>query len=142
MVVQVVIHDNTYDANTFRLPLGIFSVVDRNGHTITLAFALALEEGTEDYVWQFSCYLKAVGIAMKVLFIDADPASTVAARRVFLDSHVAWCLWHIYKNLAKHVKSSMKGAEYQAFARNFANAQRQSIAYQASMLHAVLHYRM
>ena len=86
---QVIIHDNTYKTNRFKLPAGLFSAPNRHGQTMLLAVALSCKEGTADYEWQYEMYLEAVGIDPALLFTDADPGSTAAISEV----RACLCRW-------------------------------------------------
>eukprot|EP00873_Tetraselmis_striata_P017587 jgi/Tetstr1/437851/TSEL_026491.t1 len=120
----MLIHDNTYLTNQFGMPLGLFSAPDRNGHTVSLAQALTLREGTVDYEWQYSTLLRVTGICPGVIFIDADPGATAAAELVFRHAFIQWCIWHIYKNLHKNLAARLGQCNKQ-FSRDFAIAQAQ-----------------
>ena len=58
----------------------------------------------------------------RVVFIDADPASTAAAEKVFHMATIHWCLWHLYKNFVKNLASKL---DLTSFMKKFRNAQRQ-----------------
>ena len=71
---HLLIHDNTYKSNTFGMPLGLFTSVNQHGHTVITAQCVVKGEKTEEYDWAFKCYLRAVGVAPRVLYTDRDPA--------------------------------------------------------------------
>ena len=96
---QLLIHDNTYKTNKFKLPAGLFSGVNRHGQTVLLALALSTKEGTGDYEWQYKMWLEATSTPPGVTLTDADPGATAASAQVFPSSLHLWCLWNIFKNL-------------------------------------------
>ena len=85
-----------------------------------MGYALTIQESTSDYEFQFKQYLRAVGIAPSIVFIDADPGSTAAVAQVFPNAMIQWCLWHIYMNLAK--KLTLSGTRQKNFFRDFSLA--------------------
>ena len=85
-IYQLLIHDNTYNTNRFKLPAGLFSGVNIHGQTILLVVALSAKEGTADYEWQYQTYLKAVGIPPSPVFTNADPGATATVAEIFLDA--------------------------------------------------------
>ena len=121
---QLLIHDNTYKTNRFKLPAGLFSGVNRHGQTVLLAIALSAKEGTADYVWQYQMWLEATCAAPNVCLTDADPGATAAIAEVFQSTLHLWCLWHIFKNLRENLQSKL-GAEYQNFFNAFYHCQKQ-----------------
>ena len=74
---QVLIHDNTYKTNRFKLPCGLFSAPNRHGQTVLLAMALTDKEGTGDYEWQYSMFQEAAGISPALVLIDVPQAPHV-----------------------------------------------------------------
>lgn len=88
-----------------------------------MGYALTIQESTSDYEFQFKQYLRAVGIAPSIVFIDADPGSTAVVAQVFPNAMIQWCLWHIYMNLAK--KLTLSGTRQKNFFRDFRLAQKQ-----------------
>lgn len=79
---QIVIHDNTYKTNRFKLPFGVFCSVNRHGQTVTTTTCLSFKEGTADYEWAYKCYHEGVHIAPLVVFTDADPGATAVVASV------------------------------------------------------------
>ena len=71
---------------------------------MTTVVSLTTREGTSDYERQYEEYLKAVGIALNVIFIDADPTTTAVVQSVFPAAHVQWCIWHITENINKKLR--------------------------------------
>ena len=121
---QILIHDNTYKTNRFRLPLGVFCTVSRHGHTLLLACCLSCREGTTDYEWAYDCWKRATGIDPALVLTDADPAATVAVALAFRSASHRWCSWHINQNLTKNL-AGILGAEMKAFMGVFEAAGRQ-----------------
>jgi hypothetical protein len=71
---HVMIHDNTYKCNVFGLSLGLFTSINKHGHTTLTAQNLIDGETTEDYVWSYTCYVQACDRAPRVVLTDRDPA--------------------------------------------------------------------
>ena len=121
---QILVHDNTYKTNRFKLPFGVFCTVNRHGHTVLTASCLSFKEGTADYEWAYEQYQRAVGIAPTVVFTDADPGATAAVGSVWPKSFHGWCLWHIYVNIQKNLGSRL-GSDMRNFLQQFRHVQRQ-----------------
>ena len=121
---QIMIHDNTYKTNRFKLPLGVFCTVSRHGHTLLLACCLSCREGATDYEWAYGCWKRATGIDPALVLTDADPGATVAVALAFPRAAHRWCSWHIKQNLTKNL-AGVLGAGMQDFLGVFATAGRQ-----------------
>jgi hypothetical protein len=105
---QVLIHDNTYQSNRFRLPLGLFAGINRHGHTVTLGQALTSQEGTSDYEWEFDCYKKSTQIDPEFVWTDADPGATAAVNSVWpASSHGKFILLYAYLSLGLSICLSL-----------------------------------
>jgi hypothetical protein len=131
---QIVIHDNTYRSNRFKLPLGVFCTPNRHGQSTTTATCLTFKEGTADYEWAYRCYLAAVGIPPNVVFTDADPAASAAVANVWPLFFHGWCIWHIYINISKNL-NGLLGDRLHLFKRQFGRAQCQITKHQFWMLY-------
>jgi len=94
-VYQVLIHDNTYKTNTFKLPCGLYLAPNRHGQIVLLAVSLSAKEGAEDYKWQLEQCLEAVTDPPCLVLTDADPGVTASLAEVFPSARHLWCLWHI-----------------------------------------------
>lgn len=121
---QILIHDNTYKTNRFKLPLGVFCSVNRHGHTVLLACCLSYREGSSDYEWAYDCWKRATGIDPALVLTDADPGATVAVAMAFPSAAHRWCSWHISQNIIKNL-AGVLGAKMQDFQGLFAVAGRQ-----------------
>ena len=123
-VYQILIHDNTYKTNRFKLPFGVFAGVNRHGHTVTLAQCLAFKEGTTDYEWAYNCFQESVGIDPEIIFTDADPGATAAVATTWPNSFHAWCIWHIYQCVTRNLAGKLAG-NFSPFLQQLKSCQRQ-----------------
>jgi hypothetical protein len=111
----LIIHDNTYRCNKYRLHLGCFTTVNEHGKSLLVGQCLVLREREPDYSWQFSQWLEAVGYHPDVIFTDADDAATNAVTRTFRGkTRHFWCIWHIMKGIKKKM-----GKDYAKFKKDF-----------------------
>src|SRR6266540_531487 len=56
---DVVIFDNTYKSNIFRMPFAIFTGINNFGQSITFAGGLLHNETKEAFLWLFNAFLIA-----------------------------------------------------------------------------------
>lgn len=104
---DIILFDNRYKSNRFGMFFGIFSGVDRHGHTIPLGFALSSEETIVSFRWLFSQFSRFAGTP-RVIFTDADPGMQAAIICEFPETLHLWCQWHVVQNAAKRVPANPK----------------------------------
>lgn len=114
---DVIVFDNTYKCNRFKMPFGIFTGVNNFGQSICFAGTLVIEEDEETFRWIFSKFLEMVGNnAPSVLLTDDDRAMVNAYTNVLnpLGTRHRLCQWHLLKNVMKNLISKL-GNTWQSF---------------------------
>lgn len=77
------------------------------------------DETTESFKWLFEAYLEATGgHGFDVLMTDHDIAMEAAIDQVLIALEHRLCIWHINKNIGKHMRSIM-GPDYDVFLADF-----------------------
>jgi hypothetical protein len=72
---DIVVFDNTYKTNRFKMPFGIFTGVNNYGHSVCFAGALMVDETEDNFLWVFSKFLEMVNQhAPLVILTDDDRA--------------------------------------------------------------------
>jgi len=114
---DVVVFDNTYKCNRFRMPFGIFTGVNNFGQSVCFAGTLVIEEDEETFQWIFSKFIEMVnGNPPSVLLTDEDLAMTNAYMKVLnpLGTRHRLCQWHLLKNVVKNLVGKL-GNTWQSF---------------------------
>src|SRR5581483_5482214 len=57
---DVVVFDNTYKTNRFRMPFGIFTGINNYGQSVCFAGTIMCDESAESFIWTFTTFLKMV----------------------------------------------------------------------------------
>ena len=84
-----------------------------------IAQSLMTEETTEAFEWLFTQYLTATnGYRPTVLMTDHDAAMEAAIESTAVAAYHRLCIWHIQKNLRKHLGLKLKD-HYIAFIKEF-----------------------
>lgn len=118
---DVVVNDTTAKTNRLKMRLNCFVVVDANFKTRLVACALTRRESEEDYKWILGQLRKASGgILPRVLMVDEDYGMDSACPAVFEQTHIINCIWHINKNVQKHLSPALGEESFQSFKRQFA----------------------
>lgn len=101
---RVVLFDTKHATNKYRLKLGCFVSIDKDGNNVILAASLIPEgEAKEDFIWVFEQFDKHFG-APDFMFTDGDLGMAAAFETVFSSrSKHGLCIYHIYKNLFEHM---------------------------------------
>ena len=118
---DIVVFDNTYKTNRFRMPFGIFTDVNNYGQSVCFAGTIMSDESTDSFVWTFNTFLKMVNNhAPKVFLTDEDYTIIKAVGQVFelLGTKHALCLWHLLKNVTKNLNGSL-GIVWSEFIKSF-----------------------
>ncbi|KAM0032815.1 putative MULE transposase domain, FHY3/FAR1 family [Helianthus debilis subsp. tardiflorus] len=76
-----------------------FTGIDNHNRNVTLGAALLGSETADSYRWLLRMYVKAFGVAPKVVVTDQDPAMKRAILDVLPDSRHRLCMWHIWEKL-------------------------------------------
>ncbi|PKY43291.1 hypothetical protein RhiirA4_457253 [Rhizophagus irregularis] len=91
--------------------------------SITILHELTNEK-QESYEWLLRCYLEACEIPLLTFVTDTDPAIIAAISTVFSETHHMQCLYHLYQNLLKNLRSCLGSPLYQEFLKDFRAIQR------------------
>ncbi|RHZ88497.1 hypothetical protein Glove_22g195 [Diversispora epigaea] len=119
---DIIIHDNTARTNKYNYPLSLFILIDNYNKSRLAAQAFMQDERLESYEWLLRCCLEAYEIAPLTFVTDADPAMIAAISTIFPETHHIQCLYHLYQNLPKNLRSCL-GSLYQEFLKDFKNIQ-------------------
>ncbi|CAM9765562.1 unnamed protein product, partial [Sphacelaria rigidula] len=80
----------------------LFVGVDSENRSCILGYSLLRSECTEIFEWILDKYCRASGGRRpKVVLSDADLAITAAVKTSWPSTLHLYCLWHIFKNMAK-----------------------------------------
>lgn len=103
------LNDNTANTNRFGMPLNVFVVVDTDGRSRTVGFALVAGETTEDYEWILRQLLAANdNLAPHAIIVDEDLAMEAACANVIADTILINCIWHLgHQNLNKNLHGAL-----------------------------------
>ena len=107
--------DCTYKLTKNRFPLLVFGVSDYSGQFHPIAYALLSHECGLDFEWFFNSLktlTESLGIVLKpkYLMMDACDASWNAAAKVFPETTILMCYFHVKFNVKKHSKLVPKDA--------------------------------
>jgi zinc finger SWIM domain-containing protein 3 len=118
---DVMVFDNTYKTNRFKMPFGVFTGVNNHGQSVCFAGSLVDNETTESFVWLFKSFLEMVaGNSPKVILTDDDKAIGNAINETFAINGTTHrlCHWHLLRNLMKNLLSVL-GSEWANFLSSF-----------------------
>jgi MULE transposase domain len=116
---DVVLNDNTCKTNKYNMYLSVFMVKDNYGRFRNVANALVDNELSSTYVWILQCLANATdNIIPKTFWTDSEPGLINAVSHVFPTTHHFYCLFHIWQNIIKHLKSKL-GMDFLLFSRAF-----------------------
>jgi hypothetical protein len=77
------------------------------------------DELSSTYVWILQCLAKATNnIVPKSFWADSEPGLINAVSQVFPNTQHFYCLFHIWQNIIKHLKSKL-GANFPLFSKAF-----------------------
>lgn len=120
---DIIIHDNTARTNKYNYPLSLFILIDNCNKSRLAAQAFVQDERQVTYEWVLRCCLEACEVPPLTFVTDGDPAMIAAAAVIFPEAHHIQCLFHIYQNLQKNLRSCL-GSFYQEFLKDFRAIQR------------------
>ena len=116
---DVVLNDNTCKTNKYNMYLSVFMIKDNYGRFRNVANALVEDELASTYVWILQCLMKATGNVMpKCFWTDSEPGLINAASQVIPTTPHFYCLFHIWQNIIKNLKSKL-GSRFHAFSKAF-----------------------
>src|SRR3954469_21462180 len=116
---DVVLNDNTCKTNKYNMYLSVFMIKDNYRRFQNVANALVEDELASTYTWILQYLLKATGnIAPKTFWTDSEPGLINAALQVFPTTPHFYCLFHIWQNIIKNLKSKL-GLKFLTFSKAF-----------------------
>ena len=101
--------------------LSVFMIKDNYGKFRNVANALVEDELASTYVWILQCLTKATNTIPKSFWTDSEPGLINAVSQVFPDTPHFYCLFHIWQNIIKHLKS--KVPDFSKFSKTFFSCQ-------------------
>ncbi|CAB5209192.1 unnamed protein product [Rhizophagus irregularis] len=116
---DIIIHNNTARTNKYNYLLSLFILIDNYNKSRLEAQAFIQDEKQESYEWLLRCCLEACEIPLLTFVTDADPAMIAAISTVFPETHHMQCLYHLYQNLPKNLRSCLGSPLYQEFLKDF-----------------------
>jgi hypothetical protein len=125
---DVVVFDNTYTTNRFKMPFGLFTGVNNHGQSVCFAGSLVDSETTESFLWLFNSFLQMVsGNSPGVLLTDDDKAMGSAINQTFVRHGTTHrlCHWHLLRNLMKNLLNVL-GPRWATFLQNFHDCLRET----------------
>ncbi|XP_035836018.1 protein FAR1-RELATED SEQUENCE 5-like [Helianthus annuus] len=108
---DVMSFDATFRTNRYDLVFVPFTGIDNHHHNVTFAGSLLASETAESYKWLLQSFLKAFGVAPKVVVTDQDAAMKIAIRDVFPDTRHRLCMWHIMIKVSERVGTELSQDE-------------------------------
>lgn len=114
---DVVLNDNTCKTNKYNMYLSVFMIKDNYGKFRNVANALVEDELASTYVWILQCLIKATNTVPKSFWTDSEPGLINAVAQVLPDTPHFYCLFHIWQNIIKHLKS--KVPDFDKFSKAF-----------------------
>ncbi|CAB5184916.1 unnamed protein product [Rhizophagus irregularis] len=112
---DVVLNDNTCKTNKYNMYLSVLIVKDNYERFRNIANALVEDEMAFTYTWILQCLMKATdNIAPKAFWTDSEPGLINAASQIFPTTPHFYCLFHIWQNIIKNLKSKL-GLRFHAF---------------------------
>jgi hypothetical protein len=116
---DVVLNDNTCKTNKYNMYLSVFMIKDNYGKFRNVANALVEDEMASTYIWILQCLMKATNnITPKAFWTDSEPGLINAAAHVFPTTPHFYCLFHIWQNITKHLKTKL-GTKFHSFSKAF-----------------------
>src|SRR3954470_21782196 len=105
---DVVLNDNTCKTNKYNMYLSVFLVKDNYGRFRNIANALVEDELASTYIWILQCLKKATDDTIpKSIWTDSEPGLINAISQVFPNTPHFYCMFHIWQNIIKHLKSKI-----------------------------------
>lgn len=115
---DVVLNDNTCKTNKYNMYLSVFLIRDNYGRFRNVANALVEDELASTYIWILQCLTKATDNTIpKSIWTDSEPGLINAISQVFPNTPHFYCLFHIWQNIIKHLKSKI--SDFNEFGKAF-----------------------
>lgn len=107
---HVALYDDTAVKNRYRMPIGVFAIIDSEYRTRIVGQSITEDTTTDTFVWMLESALSSRGGEQPDIFIqDADAAMTGAVRQVFPDAQPRRCMCHLYQNILKNLAKVLGG---------------------------------
>jgi hypothetical protein len=101
---RVIIFDNTFNTSRCDLKLGVFTTIDSNGKTRMVACSLMRHEDMDSFEWVLQAFLAIFNVTPRVVLTDGDLWLARAVETVFPRAVHHLCVWHLARNVSKHIK--------------------------------------
>ena len=99
---HVAFYDDTATKNRYRMPIGVFAVIDNDFRTRIVVQSITADTTTDTFIWVLENARASRGGKRPGIFIqDADAAMMGAVRHVFPDATARRCLWYLYQDILK-----------------------------------------
>ncbi|MBW0569487.1 hypothetical protein O181_109202 [Austropuccinia psidii MF-1] len=118
---HVILMDCTYKTNKCKIPLFHIVGFSSTNKTFPGAFCLMKNETELSYTWALNKYIAKVLnntnlFPPQVIVVDRDLALKNSLRKLFPDSKVMLCIWHINKDVYSHfMKKICYGTDFENF---------------------------
>jgi zinc finger SWIM domain-containing protein 3 len=102
--VNAVSFDSTFQTNKSEMPFAPILGTNHHKQTIIFGVALLYNETIPSFMWLFQTFLTAMSRKHPtIIFTDQCAAMAAAIRIIFPKITHCLCLWHIFRNAAKHL---------------------------------------
>ena len=117
---DVILLDTTAKTNRYSMILCVVVLVDNHNRSRLAATAIVSDETKDTFTWLFESINKATGgLAPRLLYTDADPAMIAAVNSSWPNTKHHFCLFHIRKNLEKHLLGKFGSEKWSKFFADF-----------------------
>lgn len=102
---DVVVFDNTYFVNKYKIPLVLFIGVNNHIQPILLGCALIADDTIFTYAWLMQTWCLAMGgHGPRILLTDQNSAIKEAISSIFPHTHHYFCLWHVFDKIPRQMQ--------------------------------------
>lgn len=102
---DVVVFDNTYFVNKYKIPLVLFIGVNNHIQPILLGCALIADDTIFTYAWLMQTWCLAMGgHGPRILLTDQNSAIKEAISSVFPHTRHYFCLWHVFDKIPRQLQ--------------------------------------
>ena len=99
----VIRFDTKFGTNRYKLKLGVFCTIDKEGITRIVAISFQMNEDEDSFKWIFSKFKECFNVIPNIFWSDEDAAIGSAVRIEFPETKHNLCVWHIYKKFYKNL---------------------------------------
>lgn len=115
---DVLINDNTYNRNRSGYPLNIGIIIDLQGASRNIWYALHGIEDIEHHIWVLECHLDSAGHPPATFMSDHDRALIAAVMRSLPLTDHLYCIHHLTGNVEINLRKVI-GGEWPLFSTQF-----------------------